>query len=174
LDYSTALTARRIWVHDNWSDGLKLYGNDTVLEHSLIEKIGKNSASGHHDGIQMDGAGGSFFIARYNAIEGEKCEFPQYHWSNALITGDASVDLQLIGNWLDGGGSMIVNGSNLRTTFLKDNRWGTYIADDKPLWSGGNFVNQGGNIWDCDGSAISSGLDPKPSCRVPYPGPTCQ
>ena len=168
--YDTAGTTRitRAHIHEQRSDGLKLSGRETIVEHSLITKIGRNLGTGHHDGIQARNCRDC--VIRSNTIGPPHCEGPPYNWSVGILYENATTPLLVEGNWLDG--NWAVNGSDHAPTRLKDNKFGTYF--NQTIWGGGIIENLGGNVWECDGTPVTGGKPPKPACAVTYPGPPCQ
>jgi len=171
LDYGDGTTFRRVWCHDQQSDAMKFAGDNTVLEYSLLEKIGMNGTTGHHDLVQATGC--SNCEIRFSNLRGETCQSPPYHQSVAVIVESLPNEFVIRDSWLEGGSApSIINGSSAASTRLSNNKFGTYY--NSAVYSGGNFINDGGNVFECDNSPINTGNPPRPACAVPFPSSTCQ
>jgi len=171
LDYGNGSTFRRVWCHDQQSDAMKFGGSNTVLEYSLLEKIGMNGTSGHHDLVQATGC--SNCEIRFSNLRGETCKSPPYHQSVAVMVESLPNEFVVRDSWLEGGSApSIINGSNAAATRLSNNKFGTYY--NSSVYSGGSFINDGGNVFECDNSPINSGNPSRPACAAPFPGSTCQ
>jgi hypothetical protein len=111
---------------------------------------------------------------RHNTIEGEECKSSSYKVSTGIQVANSMTTCPVIdGNWINGVDSYLLNGADNCTTVIKNNRFGTYFQYG--IWGSGNFSNQGGNVWDCDGSPIPGNTgEPLPSCGVPWPQSVCQ
>ncbi len=172
----------RVHAHDSGSDSGKVNGQNTIIEYSLIEKPGADGdCVGHVDMPQM-GTGGdaSGSIVRYNTIEGQLCPCTGsgagiYHASQTFLTEDdagGTGDIYFTGNWLNGGAGVLWGGAVDFATVLQDNRIGTYYHATQALCNGNMDWSPGGNVWDCDGSPVTSCAATRPACKVPTPG-TC-
>jgi hypothetical protein len=171
LDYGDGSTFRRVWCHDQQSDAMKFAGSNTVLEYSLLEKIGMNGTTGHHDLVQVTRC--SNCEIRFSNLRGETCKSPPYHQSVAVMIEQLPNEFVIRDSWLEGGSAPgIINGSTAAATRLSNNKFGTYY--NSAVFTGGSFINDGGNVFECNNSPVNTGNPARPACAVPFPGSSCQ
>ncbi len=150
--YGRQFTLRRLNIHDSKGDGVKISGDNTVVEDCYIHSLG-TAEGAHADGIQiMKGVN--------HVIRGNNIDMPigqsGYRSNAALFINGAfgPIDNVLIeDNWLNGGNYTIkVNATNatVRNNFFgRDYRYGIDSTNDAyPLiWEN--------NRWEDTGALIS-------------------
>ena len=133
LTYSP-IVARRLHIHTNGADGMKIQGSGSLIESSFIEKLGMNDRA-HADGNQSRGVKNVTF--RYNNFYMPHPGTPEYPGapfkSNATIfletpSGSSTNNILIDGNWLNGGAYTIFCSDSSTNVKVINNFFGRYNA----------------------------------------------
>jgi hypothetical protein len=155
-------TVRRVNIDGGVVDGVKVHGNNVVVEDSWIHDLSyyssdPNQGGGptHNDGIQV--LGGSNITIKHNTITiGSKL--------NAVmqVTQDyaSTKGLSFTQNWVDGGTCSVKlnhSGSSMGPVTVSTNSFGSHtdISHCAILRTSKTSLNSSGNVWTDTGASVS-------------------
>jgi hypothetical protein len=172
--WTTATNMKILHVHldQHESDGFNGSGSagPILIERSLVTRPGDNGGYGspnHSDVWQQYSTVGSQEYCWFGSrVVPSYCPFL---YKSGVVT-QSGVDpgfMWIYNNWLDGSASTMISGDN---KILRNNKFGNFASFDSGsgYW-GGNTVDNGGNVFECDGSPLTQANREGPSVQMTCP-----
>ena len=179
--WSGNIHIRHVWIDMFEADGVQ-NANDfgpTLLERSLMTRGGANGGQGgggdseHADGWQFRVPQsntsvcmlGTRIVPVYKTTITTQYVEGCFKQSNVTQNGpDGSGKWYIYNNWIDGSTNNAIAGDGLQ---VRNNRFGNFFQ--LSAYAGWPGSDLGGNVWECDGSSITSPNNP-PDCEWGFTG----